>query len=325
MSSSQSSSGLSEQLERTRAWRHRRVYDSKRYTLEALLEQKDVSVSVVLPARDVEQTISGVLGTVLNLQEAGLIDEVLVIDAGSGDGTAEKVRTLGIEAVPEVDLLPGFGPSLGKGDALWRGLANTKGDITAFFDTDTQNFGDHFVLGLLGPLLEDPSIELVKAAFHRPLQLGGTKVEDEGGRVTEMVARPMLNMYFPELTGFVQPLAGEVAARRSLLEKLSMPGGYGVEIAMLIDALQEVGIDALAEVDLGRREDANQPLRNLTAMAYAVTAAILDRSDARDSRRAGSRSADAVEGMVLAWPDSVEWREVDTTERPPVRSIERDR
>ena len=305
-----------ERLARIQRWRQRRTYRSTSYSLEALLERKDASVSVILPARNVAQTISGVLRTILDLQAAGLIDELLVIDAGSDDATAEKVRALGVEAVPEAELLTDFGPSLGKGDALWRGLAHTKGDITAFFDTDTQNFGDHFVLGLLGPLLEDDSIELVKAAFHRPLQLGGAKVEDEGGRVTEMVARPMLNMFFPELAGFVQPLAGEVAARRTLLETLSMPGGYGVEIAMLIDALETVGIDALAEVDLGRREDANQPLRNLTAMEYSVASVILDRSGAKTSRR-----AEGSEGMVLAWPESVEWRPVDTTERPPVRSL----
>ena len=323
MAASPRSSVPHERLDQVRLWRRRRTYDSSRYTLETLLERKTVSVSVVLPARDVAETITGVLQTVMGLQAAGLIDELLVIDAGSRDGTAEKIRSLGVEAVPEADLLPGFGPSLGKGDALWRGIAHTKGDITAFFDTDTQNFGDHFVLGLLGPLLEDPSIELVKAAFHRPLQLGGTKVEDEGGRVTEMVARPMLNMYFPELAGFIQPLAGEVAARRSLLEGLAMPGGYGVEVAMLIDALQKVGIDALAEVDLGRREDANQPLRNLTAMAYAVSTAILKRSSTGGPRRGKLNGHAATEGMVLAWPDSVEWREVDTTERPPVRSIDR--
>lgn len=310
------SSESADHLGQIRRWRAERTYEAERYTLEGLLERKSATVSVVLPARNVEATIGGVLKTVLELQSAGLIDELLVIDAGSQDDTAREVSGLGVEAVRESDLLPEYGPSLGKGDALWRGLAHTKGDITAFFDTDTQNFGEHFVLGLLGPLLEDDTIQLVKASFHRPLQLGGAKVEDEGGRVTELVARPMLNMFFPMLAGFAQPLAGEVAARRSLLETLPLPGGYGVEIAMLIDAFKTVGINALAEVDLGRREDANQPLRNLTSMAYAVAAAILGRADARGISQMGVN-----EGMVLAWPGNVEWRAVDTTERPSVRSI----
>lgn len=295
------------------AWRGKRTYAADNYTLEGLLARKDRSVSVILPARNVENTIGGVLGTILPLREAGLLDELLVIDAGSEDGTASEVKRMGIEARPEVSLFPDAGPSLGKGDALWRGLAHTSGDIVVFFDTDTQNFGDHFVLGMLGPLFEDEEIQLVKAGFHRPLQLGGAKVEDEGGRVTELVARPLINMYFPMLAGFVQPLAGEVAGRRELLESLPIPGGYGVEIAMLIDAFTSAGMDALAEVDLGRREDLNQPLRNLTSMAYAVTAAVLSRAGAVNERRA--------DGLVLAWPDSVEWRDVDTSERPPVRSV----
>lgn len=297
-------------------WRRRRSFKADRFRVEDLLERKSESISAVLPARNVAATIGGVLEPILRLKAQGLIDELLVIDAGSSDPTAERARALGVEVVAETSLFPHVGDSLGKGDALWRGLAHTKGDIVAFFDTDTQNFSELFVLGLLGPLLEEGDLQLVKAGFHRPLKLGGATVEDEGGRVTELVARPLINMFFPSLTGFVQPLAGEVAARRDLLERLSFPGGYGIEIAMLIDACELAGIDALAEVDVGRREDDNQTLRNLTPMAYEVTSAIL--------RRAGVNLSATKEGrLALSWPEGLEWRKVDTTERPPVRSLER--
>lgn len=298
------------------AWRRGRSFKADRYTLDGLLERKTGSISVVLPARNVGATIGGVVEPILRLKARGLIDELLVIDAGSSDATAEKARDLGAEVVAETSLFPHLGDSLGKGDAIWRGLAHTKGEIVAFFDTDTQNFSELFVLGLLGPLLEREDIQLVKARFHRPLKLGGATVEDEGGRVTELVARPLINMFFPALAGFVQPLAGEVAARRDLLERLSFPGGYGIEIAMLIDACKLVGIDALAEVDVGRREDDNQSLRHLTPMAYAVTSAILGRAGV-------DLSVVKEEGLTLAWPEKLEWRKVDTTERPPVRSLDR--
>ena len=141
-----------------------------------------------------------------------------------------------------------FGPALGKGDAMWRGLAATSGDIVAYLDTDTEDFHAGFVTGLLGPLLTDDTVAFVKGAFRRPMRVGATVVPDGGGRVTELVARPFLNLHVPELAGFLQPLAGEVAARRELLERLPFPVGYGVEIAMLIDALREVGLDRMAQV-----------------------------------------------------------------------------
>jgi glucosyl-3-phosphoglycerate synthase len=301
-------------LDGLHGWNERRSYASSAYDLDGLLGAKNARVSVVLPARNVASTIEGVLRVIEPLQRAGLIDELLVIDAGSTDATAAVVREMGLEAVPETDLFPGVGPSLGKGDALWRGLAHTTGDIVCFFDTDTQNFAAHFVLGLLGPLFSDDSLQLVKAAFHRPLQLGGAKMEDEGGRVTELVARPLLNLYFPDLAGFVQPLAGEVAARRDLLEGLHFPGGYGVEVAMLIDSLHAVGLDALAQVDLGRREDVNQSLRNLTSMAYAVAHTIIDRSGG---------DPPPSDHMVVASPEGLDVRDIDMTERPPVATMQR--
>ena len=214
--------------------------------------------------------------------------------------------------------MPELGPSKGKGDGLWRALSVTTGEIVVLMDADTQNFGPHFLLGLLGPLFDDPTLRFVKGTFHRPLSLGDIKVETEGGRVTELVARPLLNLFAPELAGFRQPLAGEVAARRELLEQIPFPVGYGVEIAMLIDALEAAGLDALAQVDLGTREDRNKPLRELTAMAYAVMYAVI-------SRIADEKWLDELEAgrLVLARPDGVELRYVELEERPPLATLRR--
>ena len=202
----------------------------------------------MLPAREVAATIGPVLDAIAPLERAGLVDEVLVVDAGSRDGTAEIAAARGARVADESRLMAHFGPALGKGDAMWRGLAATSGEIVAFLDTDTEDFHAGFVTGLLGPLLTDDTVAFVKGAFRRPLRVGATVVPDGGGRVTELVARPLLNLHVPELAGFLQPLAGEVAARRELLERLPFPVGYGVEIAMLIDALRAVGLDRMAQV-----------------------------------------------------------------------------
>ena len=156
---------------------------------------------------------------------------------------------------------------------MWRGLAATSSEIVVFADTDTEDFHEGFLLGLLGPLLCDPEIQLVKGAFRRPFRNGGTVLAEGGGRVTELMARPLLNLHAPELAVFEQPLAGETAARRALLEQIPFSAGYGVEIAMLIDCWRTCGLDALAQVDLGERQNRHQPLRDLSAMAYAVLVA----------------------------------------------------
>jgi glucosyl-3-phosphoglycerate synthase len=220
--------------------------------------------------------------------------------------------------VQESEVLPEHGPSRGKGDALWRALAVTRGEVVAFVDADSADFDPRFVLGLIGPLLTDDGLMLVKGAYRRPLRVGGESIADGGGRVSELMARPLLNLHVPELAGFVQPLAGEVAARRSLLEALPFPVGYGVEIAMLIDALRTVGLDALGQVDLGTRLNAHQPLHALSAMAYAVLIA------------AERRIHDA-EAPALAMPgplcrpeaDGLGLTHVAVDERPPLRSLQR--
>ncbi len=307
--------GLARDL--TRAdWRARRSYHADDFPLARLLEVKQGTITLLLPAREVAETIGAVAQTAARLRDAGLLDEVLVIDAASEDRTASIAVGAGLEVVQERELLRGYGPPLGKGDAMWRGLAASAGDIVVYADTDTADFHAGFIRGLIGPLLCDPDIQLVKGTFRRPFRTGATVLSEGGGRVTELMARPLLNLHAPELAVFEQPLAGETAARRELLEKIPFSAGYGVEIAMLIDAWRIAGLDGLAQVDLGTRQNRHQSLRDLSAMAYAVLVAA-------QTRFLGAHFADthACSSIVLppgAGMDTIEHRPVAIEERPPI-------
>jgi glucosyl-3-phosphoglycerate synthase len=233
------------------------------------------TATLILPARNVAGTIGHILGMVASLRaRTGLPDQVVVVDADSSDGTADIARRLGAEVYSENALLHEFGPAQGKGDAMWRSLSVARGDIVMFADADTEDFGEHFVYGTLGPLLADPGIAFCKAAYRRPFTQGEKSVVDGGGRVTELMAKPLLNHFYPELAGFVQPLAGEFAVRRDLLTRVPFITGYGVEIGLLIDILAEVGLAGMAQVDLGSRQNRHQPLWNLTRMSSVVLRAM---------------------------------------------------
>ncbi|HEX5852565.1 MAG TPA: glucosyl-3-phosphoglycerate synthase [Solirubrobacteraceae bacterium] len=308
--------GLAQDL--TRAdWRARRTYQANEFPLERLLAAKQHTVALLLPAREVAQTIAPIAETAARLKDAGLLDEVLVIDASSQDDTATIARRTGLRVAQESELLSEYGPAQGKGDAMWRGLAATNSEIVAFADTDTEDFHEGFLLGLIGPLLCDPDIHLVKGAFRRPFRNGNTILAEGGGRVTELMARPLLNLHAPELTVFEQPLAGETAGRRQLLEQIPFSAGYGVEIAMLIDCWRTCGLDGLAQVHLGERQNRHQPLRDLSAMAYAVLVAA-------QTRFLGAAFADthACSSIILppapSNPELMENRPVTVEERPPL-------
>jgi glucosyl-3-phosphoglycerate synthase len=265
-------------------WLAQRTYDAGDYPMQRLLAARrstGETVSVILPAKACAATLPAILAHVVALRTAGVVDEILVVDAGSADGTAEVAAAAGVAVAQEDELLPRFGPARGKGDAMWRGLSATTGDLVVYLDADSTGVEPDFVRGILGPLLCHPELSLVKGAFARPFNPGdgGPEIAEGGGRVTELMARPLINLHVPELAGFEQPLAGEIAARRSLLEQLSFPVGYGVEIAMLIDALGLVGLDGLAQVRLGTRRNRHQSLRDLGAMAYAVMVAAERRLD----------------------------------------------
>ena len=281
------------------------------FPLELLRERKRQSVTVVLPTREVASTVGPI---VERLHELGdLIDQILVIDAASEDGTAEIASRLGAEVHQESELLPEFGQALGKGDAMWRALAVTTGELVVYLDSDTQAFSPHFATGMLGPLLMRERAEFVKATFRRPFCDGSGERPLDGGRVTELTARPLLSAFYPELAAFSQPLAGEVAARRTLFERLPFATGYAVETSMLLHARDAVGVGAMAQVDLDERRNRHQPLPQLGPMAYAVLRVILERlrSDGRllDDHAPPFQTAD---GRLI---------QVELVERPPYASL----
>ena len=253
--------------------------------MAALADRKaadGTSVSVVLPARNEQATIGKVIDAVLGLADV-LVDEVVVIDSDSEDDTASVAAAAGARVHSASRLLPHYGPCLGKGDALWRSLTATGGDVVVFLDTDITNPDPKFVTGLLGPLLTEPSVQLVKAFYERPVKLEKVQYTTGGGRVTELAARPLINMFWPELAGLVQPLSGEYAGRRTLLESLPFFTGYGVELGILIDTLALCGADAIAQVDLAQRVHRNQSLPALSKMAFGIVQVAVHRL-AQDGR-----------------------------------------
>jgi glucosyl-3-phosphoglycerate synthase len=295
-------------------WLDERRYRAGDFSLQLLRARKGAtSVCAIIPTKQCAQTIAGVIThTVGPLRDAGLIDELLVIDADSPDGTADAARAAGARVVDQDDVLSEFGPALGKGDAMWRAVHATSSDIVCFLDGDTADPHPNHLRGLLGPLLVDPAVVLVKGAFDRPLRTTGATLPHEGGRVTELMARPLLNLHEPRLAGFSQPLAGEFSARRGVLESVAFPAGYGVEIAVLIDALRGYELDALAECQLGSRQNRHQPLRDLGEMAYAVLAAV--------ERRLPGRTSVAGGHYLQPWRDG-EVVQVPVSERPPLRTL----
>jgi glycosyltransferase involved in cell wall biosynthesis len=294
------------------SWLERRRYRAVDFTVEQLLACKGArSISVIVPAKECAQTVAGVLRrTAGPLLDAGLVDEVIVVDAGSTDATAEVARRCGARVLQQDELIPELGPALGKGDAMWRALQQTTAEIVCFLDADTRDPHSNHLLGVLGPILSDDTLALVKGSFERPLDTGSGTIADEGGRVTELMARPLLNMHEPLLAGFSQPLAGEMAARRELLQAVPFPVGYGVEIAMLIDTLRLCGLDALAECDLGTRQNRHQPLRALGEMSYAVLAAVEHRRPQQSSTSGGRYMRPWQDGTLVSVP---------VAERPPVQ------
>jgi len=280
------------------------------FPAELLRERKRETVSVVLPAREVADTIGPIVDTLTSLN---LIDQVLVVDAASQDGTADRARSAGAEVHQESDLMTELGPVLGKGDAMWRALSVAHGDIVVYMDSDTRGFEGHFVCGLLGPLLVEEGAEFIKGSFRRPFAGESVDSPAGGGRVTELMARPLLSAFYPDLAAFAQPLAGEVAARRDLFERLPFACGYAIETSMLLHARDLVGTEAMAQVDLDERRNRHQALEQLGPMAYAVLQVILDRLRSEGRLLDGEvPPLQAADGRVL---------QVELIERPPLASL----
>jgi glucosyl-3-phosphoglycerate synthase len=259
-----------------------RTFAAGEFTIPALRRAKgDQLVSVCIPAKDEAGTVGAVVEVVVRelAGRHGLVDEVLVVDDRSTDATAAAAAAAGATVVAIDDVLPAEGPGTGKGEALWKSVAASRGDLVVWCDADLVGFGAHFVTGLLGPLLLHPEIAFVKGSYDRVLDGRA----GEGGRVTELVARPLLSHLFPSLADVAQPLGGEYAARRTLLEQLPFASGYGVDLALLVDAAALAGADAIAEVDLGTRVHRNRSLHDLSAQAMAILQVALDRAGvARD-------------------------------------------
>ncbi|MEU3553588.1 glucosyl-3-phosphoglycerate synthase [Streptomyces fragilis] len=249
----------------TRSWH---VTDRPLHQILAAKRQSGSTVSVVLPALNEEATVGDIVSAIRRdlVEQVPLVDELVVVDSASTDRTSEVAAAAGAKVVHRDSILPRVPAVRGKGEVLWRSLLATSGDIVCFVDADLRDFSSDFVTGTVGPLLTDPGISLVKAMYDRPL---GAE-PGQGGRVTELMARPLINLHWPQLAGFVQPLGGEYAARRSLLERLPFPVGYGIELAMLIDSLHTVGLDALAQVDVGVRKHRNQDSQALGRMAATI-------------------------------------------------------
>ncbi|WP_280305481.1 glucosyl-3-phosphoglycerate synthase [Nocardia neocaledoniensis] len=271
-------------------------------------------VSVVVPALDDEDTVAGVVAAVRPWL-GGLVDELVVLDAGSTDRTIARARAAGAAVYTREEALPGVPPRPGKGEALWRSLAVCTGDLIVFLDADLVSPDPRFVPLLLTPLLDDPALALVKGFYRRPITNGAGVDADGGGRVSQLVARPLLTALAPALAEIVQPLGGEYAATRTLLADISFASGYGAEIGILIDCWQRHGLSAIAQVDLGTRVHRHRTTHELAVMSRQVVATLLDRLGIRDSGM----------GLVQYQPGETGWRrtpsEVSLTDRPPMTRV----
>ncbi|MGB5151603.1 MAG: glucosyl-3-phosphoglycerate synthase [Mycobacterium sp.] len=253
------------------------------WTVEELIAAKaGRTISVVLPALNEEETVASVVGTITPLL-GGLVDELIVLDSGSTDDTEIRAVAAGARVISREVALPELAPLPGKGEVLWRSLAATTGDLVVFVDSDLIDPDPMFVPKLLGPLLTTDGVHLVKGFYRRPLKVSGSEDANGGGRVTELVARPLLAALRPELTCLLQPLGGEYAGTRELLNSVPFAPGYGVEIGLLIDTYNRYGLDGIAQVNLGVRIHRNRPLTELATMSRQVIATMLSRCGIEDS------------------------------------------
>jgi glucosyl-3-phosphoglycerate synthase len=300
---------------RATQWFRHLTREAREWSIADLLAMKgDQRICVVVPARNEERTVATVVSRIREhlVIHQPLVDELVVMDSLSVDHTAECARAAGATVWSVADVLPELGVRPGKGEALWKSLFVTTGDLLIFIDADLTEWDTHFVTGLIGPLLVWPQVRLVKGFYDRKLDLG-EGVAAEGGRVTELVARPWLALHRPALSAVVQPLAGEWAIRRDHFASLSVPSGYGVELAALLDTYDHHGLEAISQVDLGRRAHVHQNLHDLAAMASELMAVA--------ERRGGGDVPDTVILPQIkrdrTWSD----REVSAVERPPAASL----
>jgi glucosyl-3-phosphoglycerate synthase len=296
------------------------------WTLDDLVGAKgDTRVSLVVPARNEAGTVGDVVGRVRDrlVDTVSLVNEIVVIDSDSTDGTYDAATSAGAVVHRSSEIRPDLGTHPGKGEAMWKSLFVTSGDVLVFMDADLTDWDTHFVPGLLGPLLTSPDVQLVKGFYERP----GAQGPLDGGRVTELVARPLISLLYPQLQDLAQPLAGEWAVRRAHFASLSVPTGYAVELAALVDTVTARGPSAIAQVDLGTRSHGHQPLLDLGAMAVQILSATLSRAESAHlgvadapSRLISTRADTAILRQFLPGPVPMD-RVVETVERPPAEAL----
>lgn len=293
--------------------------------LVALKRRRGVTISLVLPTLNEADTIGALLDTIKGAlyDQVPLLDEIVLIDSNSTDATREIVAQRGVPIHIHQEVLPHYGSFAGKGEALWKSLHVTSGDIVVWIDTDIREIHPRFVYGLVGPLLREPRLQFTKGFYRRPISYQGQLVAAGGGRVTELVARPLFNLFYPELSGFVQPLSGEYAARRSVLERLPFFTGYGVETGLLIDLLHDVGLEAMAQVDLQQRIHRNQELYGLSRMAFAIIQVIMHRLEMRQRLHLLDPVNQSLK--LIQYADDggfqLDVRDIHDHERPAIRTI----
>jgi glucosyl-3-phosphoglycerate synthase len=291
--------------------------------LRAAKERLGLTVSVCLPTRDEAATVGTIVKALRkSLERSRLIDEIVVMDAGSVDDTATIALAEGARVFREQDVLPEEGPGSGKGEALWKSLHACRGDVICWIDADIRNFHPRFVHGLLGPLLMDPEVLYVKAFYERPIRERSSLRSTGGGRVTELVARPLLNLLWPQLAGIVQPLSGEYAGRRVALEQVPFSSGYGVELGLLVDLAERFGMDAIAQVDLERRVHRNQDVQALGRMSFGILQAVFLRLVEEGRAAPGTYGTTLVQFSNQLREYHLEPREIVTTRRPPIVTVD---
>jgi glucosyl-3-phosphoglycerate synthase len=292
--------------------------------LVQLKEKQGLTISLVLPTLNEEETIGPIVARAIRemMGRVPLLDEILVIDSTSTDRTREIAEAEGARVIRHSDVLDRYGSFRGKGEGLWKSLYATSGDIIVWADTDVRNWHPRMVYGTLGPLLTEPRLQYVKGYYQRPIVEASVLKEGGGGRVTELVARPLINLFYPELSGFIQPLSGEYAGRRALLETMPFFTGYAVEIGHLIDAAERVGLEGLGQVDLERRVHRNQELEGLSRMSFVILQAVMKRLEERRKVRLFAEL-----GSTMKLPRSGHGRlgleviELADQERPPMIRI----
>lgn len=307
-------------------WYLSNTFHYKQFSIEELIKtknKKNITVSLCFPTLNEAQTIRNILRiTKEELYEPGLVDEVVVVDSGSLDSTPEIVREMGFKVYQHKEILRKYGTHEGKGEALWKSLFVLKGDIIVWCDSDIKNFGSRFVYGVLGPLILDEELYFVKAFYRRPLKIDSSYMKGEGGRVTEILVRPILNLFYPELSRLFQPLSGEYAGRKEALEQIPFFTGYGVEIGMLIEMYEKFGVERIAQVNVKRRIHRNQPLASLSRMSFGIMQAIFKKLEYYGKLNINSglnkiySQIDYIDNEYVITPVKIE-----ENERPPISTI----